>query len=359
MKVLHIVSALNGGGVEKTIYNIMPPMIEKGYRFDFIVLSGVIGIFEENIKKYNSNIYHITPKRKNYLQHIKEIKNIIKNGNYDIVHCHLAEKGFWFYHYASKYSDKTIMHTHGCWNELGIKQKIRKNILLKLCSKKANVYCSCSVNSAKYVFGQEYEKSIILKNSFDIEKYVFDVDNRKEVRDALKITDDEIVVGMVARLSGEKNHALAMRLMKQLNNVNGKYKLLLVGDGPCFDQLKALAAELKIEDSVIFLGNRKDAQTYYSAMDIYVQPSIHEGFGMSLVEAQINGLYCITSQYITNEALILKGKCLKADIHSLDEWASTIRSIEMGYNRRVDITRFDDFSVDNIKDEYAKIYEQK
>ena len=63
------------------------------FKFDFIVHGDKIGEFESFFEAYGSKIYHVTPRRQNPVKNIIEIAAVIKNGNYDVVHCHQDYKG--------------------------------------------------------------------------------------------------------------------------------------------------------------------------------------------------------------------------------------------------------------------------
>ena len=356
LKILHIMSALTGGGVESSIMGSYRVLSKSGVIFDFVVFTERVGMLEEEAKSYRSKVYHIPSKHESYMGHLNGIKDILKNSDYDAVHCHLAEKGFWFYFYSKKYDKKSIMHTHGCWNEQSFAETLKKRILARLSLKYCDMCCSCSTASAKYVFGKDYKISNIVNNAFKIERFPFSEDDRVRLRQKFGIADSDFLIGEVGRLSYEKNQGFLIKILYNVLKVRENAKLMLVGDGAMRNEWEQLAAQLGIADKVVFTGNVKDPEKYYSAFDAFVFPSINEGFGMSLVEAQINGLKCVVSAYITDEAIVNTNDVLKIALNDEEKWAKALSTIEMDYDRTVSLENFVQFSAGQVSERLMSLY---
>ena len=88
IRVLHIVSSLGGGGVESMLYNYYSNMDNEKIHFDFIVHGNNKGIIEEKVEAMGSLVYHVTPKKISFKDNMLDIENVIKNGDYNVVHCH-------------------------------------------------------------------------------------------------------------------------------------------------------------------------------------------------------------------------------------------------------------------------------
>ena len=119
---------------------------------------------------------------------------------------------------------------------------------------------------------------------------------------------------------------------ENINKKNNIYKLILVGDGELKEQLIKKSKQMKIEDKVIFYGNSSNVNELLQAIDLFVMPSLYEGFPISLVEAQTAGLKCIVSDNITKKVNItglVKFVSLKDDEQI---WAENIIK-EGNYNR--------------------------
>ena len=153
------------------------------------------------------------------------------------------------------------------------------------------------------MFGKD-KKYIQINNGINSEYFKFDLIKRKNVRKKLNISENEILLGYVGRLTAVKNPNFMLKILKEINNKNNNYKLILVGDGELKEELIAKGKELKIENKVIFYGNSKNVSELLQAIDIFIMPSLHEGFPISLVEAQATGLKCIVSENVTKKVNI-------------------------------------------------------
>ncbi len=119
---------------------------------------------------------------------------------------------------------------------------------------------------------------------------------REEVRAALGLPEDALVVGTVSRLFKEKGHTYLLQACARLADDVPRLRLLIVGTGDQADALRAQAQALGIADRVVFAGFYADLPGALRAMDIFAQPSVlHEGFPTSVLEAQVMGLPVIAS----------------------------------------------------------------
>jgi glycosyltransferase involved in cell wall biosynthesis len=120
--------------------------------------------------------------------------------------------------------------------------------------------------------------------------------SRAEVRRELGLTDDQVAVGMVARLAPQKGCGHFLRAARMVSLERPQARFLLVGAGPLLPYLRALAGDLGIEDRVVFLGHRDDAVRLYAALDIFVLSSLWEGLPYVVLEAQASGLPVVASR---------------------------------------------------------------
>jgi glycosyltransferase involved in cell wall biosynthesis len=109
-------------------------------------------------------------------------------------------------------------------------------------------------------------------------------------------------------------------------------KLLLVGDGQLKDRLIDVAKSLKIDDKVIFTGNRNDVNDILQASDVFCLPSRFEGLGIVLIEAQSAGLKCLASDVIPKEVCVTDNITMLPN--KVENWVEQIIEISKGYERR-------------------------
>lgn len=121
------------------------------------------------------------------------------------------------------------------------------------------------------------------------------------MRNDLGINKDTFVLGHVGRITVPKNHKFLVELFAEYHKMNQNSKLLLVGGGELFEEVKQQISQLGINDAVVMVGSKTNTEDYYQAMDVFVFPSLWEGLPVSVVEAQANGLPCLLSDTITRD----------------------------------------------------------
>ncbi|HLM59520.1 MAG TPA: glycosyltransferase, partial [Pyrinomonadaceae bacterium] len=113
---------------------------------------------------------------------------------------------------------------------------------------------------------------------------------RNILREEIGATEDEVLVGLVGRLTEVKNHSLFLQAAKiyQKKSELPKLKFVVIGDGHLREKLEREAETLGVKDTVVFLGNRNDADVFYAGLDIVALTSLNEGTPLSLIEAMAN-----------------------------------------------------------------------
>jgi len=112
---------------------------------------------------------------------------------------------------------------------------------------------------------------------------------RDALRTELSATSDEVLIGIVGRLTEIKNHQGFLDAAAQLKKIShAKMRFLVIGDGGLRPQLESHANELGLRNDVLFLGSRADPENFYPALDIVALTSLNEGTPLSLIEAMAN-----------------------------------------------------------------------
>jgi glycosyltransferase involved in cell wall biosynthesis len=134
-----------------------------------------------------------------------------------------------------------------------------------------------------------------ISNGVDIPLPV-DSGSRLRLKSELGFCDDEILVGNIARLDSNKNHAMLLRTFAALTNKWPQLRLVIIGDGPLKSQLSSMAHELGIASKVILTGGRPLAARYLSAMDVCCMTSYTEGLPNLVMEAMAAGLPVVSTR---------------------------------------------------------------
>ncbi len=174
--------------------------------------------------------------------------------------------------------------------------------LCALVSPTVGLVIANSQSGLKYLLkegrGYHPKRSTVIFNGIDTDKFQYNAEGRRVVRIDAGIQEDELVVGIVARLDPMKDHPTflkaAVLVVKKIQNV----RFVCVGDGPAeyAGTLRALSRELGLEDHVIWLGERKDMPAVYSSFDLLVSSSAYgEGFSNVIGEAMACDVPCVAT----------------------------------------------------------------
>lgn len=307
IRILQVFAEMNRGGAEMMIMNLYRHIDRERIQFDFIVHTPNDCAFDEEIKQLGGRIYKV-PKYKgiNHFAYKNVWENFFKNhSEYKIIHGHVRSTASIYLKIAKKYSLTAIAHSHNTSSGTGIKANV-KNVLQYPIRNISDYFLACSESAGKWLFGDKIVASNnfkVFNNAIDVEKFTFNNQIRDAIRKEFEI-EDKFVIGHVGRFHPQKNHELLIDIFKNIHNKVEDSVLLLVGDGFLKESIQAKVIDEDIEDSVIFVGLRADVPDIFQGMDLFLFPSLFEGLGIAVVEAQAAGLSCIVSDQIPNEAII-------------------------------------------------------
>ncbi|WP_251231220.1 glycosyltransferase [Adlercreutzia aquisgranensis] len=199
---------------------------------------------------------------------------------------------------------RRIVHSHNSSCEAARTEPKRQEKYRKKMSRVATDYIACSDVAAAWLFPDEVVKDgryMILKNGIELGSYLFDETKRAAKRQELGI-DDEVAIGCVGRLVEQKNVGFALCIMEEVVERDARAKLFIVGDGEEREALEACVREKGLGDNVLFLGARYDVPDLMQALDVLLMPSLFEGLGIVLVEAQAASLPSVVSDAVPPEA---------------------------------------------------------
>lgn len=363
IRIAQIVGKWIGGGVESVIMNYYRHMDRTKVQFDFLCDADSTDIPYEEIKNLGGRVIIIPPYQK-VIKYHKELKKILKNNNYKIVHSHINTLSV-FPLFAAKRAGVPIRiaHSHSTSNKKEIKRHIIKLLLRPFSKLFATNYMCCSELAGRWMFGNKaYDsgKVYILNNAIDLSKYKYNGDIRKAKRKELGINDKTLVIGHIGRFVETKNHKFLIDVFNEVHKKNENSILVLVGKGPLMDEIKDKVNNLGLTDSVKLLGQRNDANELYQVFDVFLLPSLYEGLGMVLIEAQCAGCYCLSSNKVPNKAKVseiikfldLNQSAKEWAIEILNEKSKRIDHVKECKNSGYDII----VEVKKLESEYLKLW---
>lgn len=354
IRIAQIIGKWLGGGVEAVVMNYYRHIDRTKIQFDFICDNDSTNIPYKEIEELGGKVILIPPYQKVFKYH-KELKKVLKDGNYKIVHSHINTLSV-FSLFAAKCAGVPvrIAHSHSTTNKKEWKKNIVKVTLRPFTKLVATDYMACSEHAGRWMFGNkafDTGKVYILNNAIDLDKFKYNEKLRKKIRKELKISDSTVVIGHIGRFVTQKNHTQLIDIFNEYHKNNNNSVLMLIGQGPLMEEIKEKVNNLGLNDCVIFLGQKDNVNEYYNAMDLFLFPSLYEGLGMVVIEAQVNGLPCIVSDEVPKIAKISDNIKFISIKDSGLRWVSILEDLNNSSRNKSNNTAFDkyDIKLENIK----------
>lgn len=319
IKVLMIVKEFGIQGISDVILNYIENINHKRFQVD--VLAGD-QYAKENLKRLKAcggKFWCVRGRDRNILLYMIRAARIIRKEGYEIVHVHGNSAMIIPELLAAQWGGVSIRitHAHNVTCNHPYLNKIAEPLFFSLYTDAL----ACSEEAGKWMFkNHPFE---VINNGVDVSKYTFCAKNRKMVRDNLKIKD-EILVGHIGCFNEQKNQSRLIDIFYKMAKSSQNIKLLFIGDGEKRAEAESLVQKYNLTDKVIFCGRCQQVGNVLSAMDIFVFPSLFEGFGLALLEAQISGLICIASNCVPRKANVTEKVKYLALSDSDDAWKENI-----------------------------------
>ncbi len=198
-----------------------------------------------------------------------------------------------------------ILHSHNSrLKKEGKRNRIFQEICRMLLPWCGDYYFACSDLAGEFLFGKRRKNKIIyVKNGISVKDFLFDETLRQKMR-ARYQAGEGLTAGSVGRLCGQKNQRFLLEIYAEILKLRPDSIFLLIGDGELKDELMKEAERLGIRSRLIHIPSTNKIREYLCMMDVFLLPSLYEGFPVAGVEAQANGLPCVFSGSITRQAAL-------------------------------------------------------
>lgn len=309
-------------------------------------------------KHYNLNFARFPMKKQNFKVY-KELKKIINENKYEIIHCHtpvggvltrLAAKN------ARSNGTRVIYTAHGFHFFKGapIKNWLMFYPIEKYLSKHTD--CLITINHEDYELAKKKFKKckqieLVHGVGVDENKFNFEMtkEEKYELRENLGLKDNDFILIQVGELNKNKNQIMAINAMKDLVKENSKIHLLLVGKGNLEKFYEEKIKKYNLENNVHMLGYRTDVAKLMKISDVLLSLSYREGLPVNVIEGMICGLPIIATNCRGNRDLI--EQCIKKDdMRLLKKKILTYSNLIPEYNTKK-------YTKENINKIMERIYE--
>ena len=271
-------------------------VLEGRVRSDFVMVNEPDKQLKEHISKLGGKLFVLQMRNRNPLAYMGKLSRIIREGGYDAVHVHGNSCTLLTEMTAARIAGMKVRITHA--HNTSCKQKFLHAVLRPFFDGSYTAAAACGEAAGNFLYGNR--PFTILKNGIETARFAFDAGTRQRVREQMHL-EDRFVVLHVGGFNEYKNQEFLIRpLMRAMKN-RKDLVMLFAGDG---ERLEAVKEKAGNHSQIQFLGKRSDVPELLAAADLFVLPSLYEGFPISLIEAQASGLPCFVSDAVTKDSAI-------------------------------------------------------
>lgn len=370
IKVMHIVSNFETGGMENGVVNICNNLDRTRFIPLLCCINGLgtkINSLKSDVKVKNMNF----PEGKAPFRPVS-LSKYFKQEKPHIVHTHGWGGGMYDGIIAAKLAKiPVVINGHHGRRNYSKFQVLMQKYLTKFCD------ISLSVSNSlknKVVDETKIPKDDIkvIRNGVDTSLFTGEYDTtglKKEIKDhyGFSINSDSFVVGMIASLRPAKNQILLLKAVKILtgNNHNIDLKVLLVGDGPNRELIEKYIEENQLTN-ICILGKRKDVPQLLSLFNLFILTSVTnvEGLSNVILEAMSSGIPVISTKSIGVEELIQNNKNgFIVNEKNIEGFSKKIEFLANNRNKLVEMSENarkyikNNFSIEKMISQYENVYE--
>lgn len=305
-RILHVLHRLDYGGVETWLLDLVRWSDPERLHHSFLV-HGAPGALEGPVSKAHGTIVRGQDPHR-YFTFTASLKRILaEQGPFQVVHSHLhLYSGIVMRTSARSGIPVRIAHGHSITPDGGsLRRRIYKGLMQRWIRRYATIGLAASEPALLHLFGADRDQRWqVLHCGIDIQRFA-DAKPDPGLRQQLGIPHGVRLIGHVGRLVMEKNHDFMLRVAVECPEA----WFVFIGDGPLRTGLQEKTIALGIDKRVIFAGARSDVPALLKSMDVFLFPSLYEGLGLAMVEAQAAGLPVVHADHLPKDAAVIPELC--------------------------------------------------
>lgn len=291
--------------------NVILELSKNGIKYNINPIIGVLGNVTSKLgllaEQHRIKTVNIPCKSKLDFTTIRFLRQFIIEHNIHIVHAHGYKEDF----YAWQSKSTPIIATNHLWKRTTVSLRLYAYIDAKILNRFDKVVAvSKPIQQEIIESGVSASKITLIQNGIDVEKYDQQTSfaQQANLKQALKIPSDRIIIGMISSLTKEKGHEKALIDLARTLSAQPLAQILIVGSGPEEKRLREIVHSLNIESNVTFAGSRQDIPSLLSIIDIFLLYSKIEGLPMALLEAMAAGKAIIATNVGDVSSAIINNK---------------------------------------------------
>ncbi len=293
-RILFVSTSTTLGGAEKTLHALATLLNPKSFTVSGVVSLKPPGAYARRLQDQGVQVLSLDLQGWPSLRDLRRLGEIIESLRPDLVHalmyqaiqlCRLAKRRAFPFKLVS--SPRVSYRTRPAWSLLADR-------LLKGADDLLISECASSREFLVRRLGYDPAKVRTIYNGVDISGWSVSGIERQHKRLELRLESRELLIGTIGRLDLQKGHAVLIEAMARLRE-RVPLRCVIIGEGPQGPGLRDRVGRLALENRVWLLGEREDASSWLSGLDLFVLPSLWEGLPNALLEAMALGLPVVAS----------------------------------------------------------------
>lgn len=331
IRILHVFGRMGRGGAETWMMNVLRNIDRQRYHCDFLVHRRRVGEFDDEIRALGSTI-HIVDSVRSPARYAIDLRRVVRTGGYRVVHSHVSLFTGYVLTLARAIGvPGRIAHSHtgGPSDDNAPWRRVYRRAMREFIQHNATVGVGCSAVACANLFGerwQEHGQRFRLPYGYDFDRFtVVGEAARTVTRQALGLTDDQLVIGHIGRFSRPKNHDFMVELMAASRAAGrARDRFVFVGAGELQADFQAKVEARGLTDICIQTGQRSDIPELLSSFDVLILPSLWEGLPVTILEAQAAGVPCVLSDRVSAEPIVLDDAVVRIPLGDTRPWLAAI-----------------------------------
>ena len=379
MKVLQVVHAFNYGGAETLVKDYLLNFQRKGIKCSALCFERCGSSLEQELIRSGIQLYFVSDR----------VPGFIRNSCWALYPFRYVYIVFCFKKYLCKYKPDVI-HTH-----LGVNQYVFKGIKKLRRVKKVSLFHTVHnepqklwLDKEKKFFSKisrrrEYhvtrtlvdrygmrlialhddmrtelnrmfhiDSTIVVNNGINFDRFDT-LKDRHLVRKELGIPQSAFVVGHVGRLEDQKNHRKILEVFDLIHSKDKKAFLLLIGNGSKRKKIEEYIERRNLTECTLILSDRSDVPDLMNSMDRFIFPSLFEGLGIVLIEAQKVGIPCVISKNVPQHAVVSNLVKVLDNDDSNEKWAEALQG---DFPEVIEYNKISEWDMNNVADRLIDLY---
>jgi len=293
-RILHSIDTTGPGGAEIVFLQLIKGL-DKSKFVSYAVISGT-GWLSNELQKITKQVFFVESKGAFNFRYLLKLIKIIKSNKIDIIQSHLLGSNLYCSIAGFLCGIPVISTFHGFVDVQG------NDKLLHLKARIINLGSHNIVFVSKHLFSHfqrfnfSLKKAVVVYNGVDAS--AFSPKRNENGRTLLGFNKKDILIGSVGNIRVSKGYDYLMRAARIVVNKYPHCVFVVAGEasGDLYADLLSLREKLRLENNFFFLGYRKDTAELLNSLDIFVLPSVSEGFSIATIEAMAVGVPVVVTK---------------------------------------------------------------